>query len=164
MSALAALAAAKAANVTLTLKGDKIVLETTRPPLPRDVVELARASKRDLMRVLACREAAAAALAAEAPQDCGTVRRAYGIRVDLWDIAVAGLRRFLAEGWGDKAALMGWSADELYAVPPLWARVDLTGAALLIGDDHVVAVTDSSIALVTRSGSVLKLYRRGRVA
>ena len=38
-------------------------------------------------------------------------------------------------------------------MPPVWARVDLTGAALLIADRRVVAVTEASIAIETLSGS-----------
>jgi hypothetical protein len=50
----------------------------------------------------------------------------------------------------------------LYALPPVWARVDLCGAALLIGDRKVIAVTADSIAIEARSGSTLKFYRIGR--
>ena len=58
--------------------------------------------------------------------------------------------------------MFGWTADELYRVPPVWARVDLTGAALLIADRRVVAVTETSIAIETLSGSQLKFRRIGR--
>jgi hypothetical protein len=47
-------------------------------------------------------------------------------------------------------------------VPHVWARVDLTGAALMIGDRRVVAVTKSSIVIETLSGSQLKFRRIGR--
>ena len=30
-------------------------------------------------------------------------------------------KRFVADGWGDQAALLGWTSDELYRVPPVWA-------------------------------------------
>jgi hypothetical protein len=59
-------------------------------------------------------------------------------------------------------ALLGWTKDELYRVPPQWSRVDLCGAALLIGDRRVVAGTEASIVIEARSGSRLKFRRLGR--
>jgi hypothetical protein len=151
MSALEALAAAKAAGVKLSLDDDRIILEA--PKLPDDVVELLTAVKSDLLRVLEWREAAKAALKSKPPPD---------VREDHWTQALQGLHRFVIEGWGDRAALLGWTKDELYRVPFLWARVDLCGAALLIGDRRAVAVTMASIAIGARSGSTLKVYRIGR--
>ena len=60
------------------------------------------------------------------------------------------------------AALLGWTAVELYHLPPLWSRIDLTGAALLIGDRRVIAVTEESIVIETPSGASLKFRRLGR--
>ena len=68
---------------------------------------------------------------------------------------------FVGKGRADQAALIGWTAEELYRVPPVWGRVDLTGAALLIGDRRVIAVTEASIAIETLSGSRLKFRRIG---
>ena len=45
MSAIKALAAAKAAGVRLTLDGDGIILEAKTPPLPKDLVTLLKAAK-----------------------------------------------------------------------------------------------------------------------
>jgi hypothetical protein len=162
MSALEVLAAAKEAGVKLTLDGDGIILEAKIPPLPEDLAAMLKAAKPDLMRILEFREAARAALEHAAPEDCGFVRREYGIRVSRWDIALIGLRRFLAQGWGDQAALLGWTKEELYRVPGLWSQVWLTGAGLLIGEAKVVAVTEASIAIETPSGSTLKFRRIGK--
>jgi hypothetical protein len=153
MSAIEALAAAKAAGVRITLDGDGLILETKAPKLPADVVEILKATKPDLLHVLEWREAAKATLAAAAPNDCSEER---------WTNAMRGLHRFVVEGWGDRAALMGWTKDELYRVPPCWRRVDLTGAALLIGQSRVIAVTEASIVIETLSGSRLKFRRIGR--
>jgi hypothetical protein len=162
MSALEAIVAAKAAGVRMTLDGDGIILETETPPLPADVVALLKAVKPDLLKILAWREAAQAALAADAPEDCGTIRLAYGIRRSRWEIAVDGLRRFVAGGWADRAALLGWTKEELYRVPRRWSQIHICGAALLIGDAKVIAVTEDSIAMETCPGSVLRFYRIGR--
>jgi hypothetical protein len=163
MSAIEALAAAKEAGVVLTLDGDGIVLETKTPPLPADIVAMLKAAKPDLMRILEWREAARAALMAHEPEGCGLgPPGAYGVRKPLWEIATGGLRRFLAGGWADQACLMGWSKDELYRVPALWSQIWLTGAALLIGDRKVVAVTADNIVIETRAGSQLKFSRIGR--
>jgi hypothetical protein len=48
---------------------------------------------------------------------------------------VHGLQAFVASGWADQALLLGWTPIELYRVSFVWFRVDLTGAALLIGAD-----------------------------
>ena len=58
--ALEALAAAKSAGVKITLDGDGLILEAD--PLPPDIVALLRTVKPDLLRVLAGREGARAAL------------------------------------------------------------------------------------------------------
>jgi hypothetical protein len=77
-----------------------------------------------------------------------------------WETALLGLRAFLDAGWGDKAEAAGWRHDELYRVPPVWARVDLCGAGLLIGDRTVTEVTSETIALVTASGAVQRFCRK----
>jgi hypothetical protein len=79
-----------------------------------------------------------------------------------WAEAMRGARRFVDEGWSDKAALLGWTAIELFRLPPLWSRVDLAGAALLINDRRVIAVTEASIVIETPSGAQLKFHRLGR--
>jgi hypothetical protein len=152
MSALTALAAAKAAGVKLTLDGDGIILNATVPPLPADLVDILKAVKPDLMRILEWREAARATLAAGPPPDClGRLGPPgdFGVRRLVWDVAIDGLRRFAAAGWADKACLMGWTKEELYRVPPLWARIDLCGAALLIGNRRVIAITSDNIIIET---------------
>ena len=149
--ALKALGAAKSAGVKITLDGDGLILEAD--PLPPDIVALLRTVKPDLLRVLAGREAARSALDATAPPDCLPRR---------WTEAQDGLRRFVNDGWADQGALLGWTAEEFYRVPPVWARVDLAGAALLIGDRRVIAVTESSISIEALSGSRLKFRRIGR--
>ena len=108
--------------------------------------------KPDLLRVLSAREAARAIIdTAKPPPDCSEPR---------WVVARRGLRRFIRDGWGDQATLLGWTVEELYAVPPVWPRVDLCGAALLIADRKVVAVTEATITTVGVTGSYLKFYRR----
>ena len=147
--ALEALAAAKAAGVKLILDGPNIILGAT-PRLPPDVVDLLKAVKPDLLRILAGREAAKAAFDARPPPNCSPQR---------WAETLHGLQHFVRDGWGDQAALIGWTAEELYRVPAVWSRVDLTGAALMIGDRRVIAITETSIATETLSGSRLKFRR-----
>ena len=153
MSALAidALIAAKAAGVTVVLDGDGLILDPAPSPA---LIERLRAVKPDILRILAGREAARAIIeTAEPPPGC---------LPHHWVVARRGLRRFVQDGWGDSAALFGWTLDELYRVPPVWGRYDLTGAALMIGDRRVVAVTEASIVIETRSGAHLKFRRIGR--
>jgi hypothetical protein len=60
--------------------------------------------------LIEAREAAEAALAAGRPADCPESQ---------WQLARRGFERFVAEGRGDRAAKLGWTADELYrpAIP-----------------------------------------------
>ena len=149
--ALRALAAANAAGVAVILDGDGLILEPTPPAA---LIAQIKAVKPDLLRVLAGRVAARAIIdTAEPPPDCSEQR---------WVVARRGLKRFLDEGWGDQAALLGWTVEELYAVPPVWPRVQLCGAALLIADRRVVAVTEATITTVGVTGSHLKFYRAPR--
>jgi hypothetical protein len=85
------------------------------------------------------------------------------IRDAAWEAAIDGLWVFLAAGHGDEAERLGWPKDELFAVPPLWARVDLCGAALLVNDREVVDITSSEIRIKTASGATTAFYRRSRV-
>jgi hypothetical protein len=184
VSAIKALAAAKAAGVRLKLDGDGIVLEVEVPPLPADIVALLKAAKPDLMKILEWREAARAAVHATPPEDCGSARPVLGVsrwttydqhgRETLhaatyhgppesrWEHAMRGLRRFVGEGWGDQACLFGWSKEELYRVPAFWSQIHLTGAALLICDRRVIAVTSDNIVIRTSAGSELRFRRIGR--
>jgi hypothetical protein len=154
MSTFEALAAAKEAGIKLSLENDgRILVETATPPLPADVIAQLRAVRADLLHILEWRDAAQAALLSNRPS---------GAREEAWTVALRGLSRFVSGGWADQAALLGWSKTELYGLPPKWSRVDLCGAALLIGDRRVVAVTEASIVIETRSGSRLKFRRLGR--
>jgi hypothetical protein len=150
--ALKALATAQAAGVTVTLDGDGLILEADPEPSVA-IVSLLKTVKPALLRIFAGRQAAYALLDASPPADCSETR---------WAAAQYGLQHFIGDGWCDQAALMGWTIEELYRAPPVWSRVDLTGAALLIGDRKVIAVTEASIAIETRSGSHLKFRRIGR--
>ena len=154
MTAMNALELARSYGVRFLRKpdGSSVVYQAKAAP-PPDVVAVLAAAKPDFLRVLAGREAARAALNAAAPPDCLPQR---------WVAAQESLRRFVRDGWCDQAALLGWTADELYRVPPLWSRVDLTGAALLVGERRIVALTEASIAIETPSGSRPKFRRIGR--
>jgi hypothetical protein len=154
MTAMNALELARSYGVRFRRKpdGSGVAYQADAAP-PPEVVAILAAAKPDFLRVLAGREAARTAMNATAPDDCPPRR---------WAEAQDGLQRFIRDGWGDQAALLGWTAEELYRVPPVWRRIDLTGAALLIGDARVIAVTENSIAIEMLSGSRLKFRRIGR--
>ena len=141
----------KSAGVKITLDGDGLILEAD--PLPSDIVALLKTVKHDLLRILAGREAARTAMNATAPP---TARR------ERWAEAQDGLQRFIRDGWSDQATLLGWTAEELYRVPPVWAGSISPARRLLIGDRRVIAVTGTSIALEALSGSRFKFRRIGR--
>jgi hypothetical protein len=77
-----------------------------------------------------------------------------------WERAQRGLRAFVAGGHGTEAERLGWPPGELYAVPPLWARVDLCGVGLLLGDSQVVEVSVKRIQIKTTLGSIQSFYRK----
>jgi hypothetical protein len=76
-----------------------------------------------------------------------------------WRTAMKGLEAFLAGGHGDQAERLGWPKDELYRVPPVWARVDLCGAGLLVADSTVVAITSVEIRIKTVGGATQVFHR-----
>ena len=65
----------------------------------------------------------------------------------------------LTEGWADKARACGWSDTELFALPPLWSRLDLTGCAWLLGDKKVIEVSAGAITIETERGARQRLRR-----
>ena len=135
----------------MTLDGDRLLLEA--PDLPDDVVAQLQANKPHLLRILMGREAALAAFSAKPPPGCTE---------DRWAEARRGLQHFVEKGWADQATLLGWTLDELYRMPPVWSRVDLTGAALMIDERKVVAVTGGAIVIESLGGAGLKFRRIGK--
>jgi len=83
-------------------------------------------------------------------------------RVELcrWQQAVADGRRFLST-WGEHAAALGWSDQDLLALHPVapGARYDTMGLVWLLRGRPVVALTASTAAIRTPCGSALA-YRR----
>jgi hypothetical protein len=100
------------------------------------------------------REGANAAVAtaeASAPAD---------VAPTTWREAIDGLWVFVAAGHGAEALRLSWPPNELFAVPPVWSRVDLCGVGLLIGDREVVSVAADKIQIKTASGATQSFYRR----
>ena len=156
MTAAEVLALAKAHGVTIRLDGAELELTADRKP-DSDLLDAIAGCKAEIIAFLhpdAVRrrlEAEAEVLRAPRPPD---VTDAH------WAAALRGLRAFIAAGHGDEAERLGWPRDELYAVPPLWSRVDLCGAALLIGDREVIGITSTEIRIKTASGATLAFYRK----
>jgi hypothetical protein len=69
-----------------------------------------------------------------------------------WRHRVAGVRRFIEEGWHDKAIALGWTLDDLYGVYRPWADTGIQGAAWFIEEDRIMAVTDLSITTCSKRG------------
>jgi hypothetical protein len=185
MSALDVMTAVEMAGVTLALNEDGKLVAEAADKIPPEIVAQLKRFRFDLKRILEHREAARVALAAAAPPDCSYERPVIGIRrwmapdersgemrehaklvhgapVSRWEIAVTGLRRFISEGWGDRAALLGWTAAELYNVPQAAPRGAPVPRDLVIGpkppnvtqrdwDDHVHDVIEQWVAQPFRS-------------
>lgn len=85
-----------------------------------------------------------------------------------WQRAVEDGRRFLVE-WGRRADELGWTADDLFGLPPVpdrlsWnyrrlARLDLVGVVWLLRGRAITAVDADAISIDV-SGAVLRFYRR----
>jgi hypothetical protein len=85
-----------------------------------------------------------------------------------WQQAVEDGRRFLAT-WGEQAAALGWSGEELFGLhePPSnphpsynrLARYDFTGLVWLLNGNPVVALTDNTASIKHRSDSIT-VYRK----
>jgi hypothetical protein len=146
------LACAHGAKLRLNAAGDGLLLETDGDP-PADLVEMLQVAKPELVERLRKRRRLEAVEATRPPD----VSDAH------WRSALRGLAAFVASGHGEKAEALGWTRDELYAVPKLWSQIHLTGVALLIAGNEVIAVTATEIRIKTASGSSLAFYRKPEV-
>ncbi|HZZ21653.1 MAG TPA: hypothetical protein VFE60_03315 [Roseiarcus sp.] len=151
MSVLETIERAEAAGVVVRLDDGEIVAEADT--LPSAIIDELKAIRPGLMRLLKARQASERAMRAERPDDCWMHR---------WSEAQRGLVGFIHDGWGDRAALLGWTIEELYRLPPLWSQIHLTGCAWLVGDKRVVAATEASIVIEASQGSRLRFRRIGR--
>jgi hypothetical protein len=88
------------------------------------------------------------------------VRCPEQVELRRWQQAVDDGGRFLCS-WGEQAAALGWSDDDLFALHPVApdARYDTMGLVWLLRGRPVVALTASTAAIRTPSGSTLT-YRR----
>lgn len=84
-------------------------------------------------------------------------------RVAHWPGMIAGAMAF-ARCWDSHARESGWTELQLYGLHPRapWANLAAMGAAFQIGlaGGSVIAVSAEAIAIVMRTGSRQRLYRR----
>jgi hypothetical protein len=90
------------------------------------------------------------------------------IKAADWRHAVEDGRRFLV-AWGEQAAALGWTATDIFALPPIpenphpsWqrlARVDLLGLVWSLHGRPVTAVTAEAITIEMPAGNLLRFYR-----
>ena len=155
----AVLARLAQSGVSVRWRDGKAVFKAATEP-PADIVALIDARKAEISAFLhpeavQCRlDAEAEVLRAPRPPD---------VSDGHWEVALRGLRSFIELGYGDEALRLGWPPDELYAVPPVWSRVDLCGVGLAIGDRQVVSITPTEIRIKTPSGGTLAFYRKPAV-
>jgi hypothetical protein len=148
-------------GVSVRRRDDKAVFRAAAAP-SSDIIALIEARKADISAFLHP-DAVRRRLEAGAEAEVLRAARPPDVSDAHWEVALRGLRAFLAAGLGAEAEHLGWPKDELYAVPPLWSRVDLCGAALLIGDREVVEITPTRIGIKTTSGSLQGFYRRAEL-
>jgi hypothetical protein len=90
------------------------------------------------------------------------------IDAERWQQCIADTSRFLAS-WGDKAAALGWTAEELFGLHepaakphPAYSRLsryDCTGLLWLLQGRRVIALTANAAVIGTPSGGTLT-YRK----
>jgi hypothetical protein len=84
-----------------------------------------------------------------------------GVYNQRWVQAINDAERFLAT-WGEQAAALGWTADELFGLDPVapLQRYDAMGLVWLLQGCPVVALTDLTAAIRMRAGHQLTFYRK----
>ena len=95
------------------------------------------------------------------------------VEAKRWRQAVEDARRFVAE-WGEQAAALGWTANDLFGLAPIPAapkpsferlsRYDLTGLVWLLSGRRVIAMTDSTAGIETVRGGTLTYRRHNKPA
>jgi hypothetical protein len=95
-------------------------------------------------------------------------RRPEYVEPERWQQCLIDAQRFLAS-WGDKAAALGWTADELFGLhePPArphpsysrLSRYDCTGLLWLLQGRRVVALTADTSAIECGNGNIVT-YRK----
>src|SRR6516165_7878680 len=106
MSVLETIARAEKAGVVVRLDNGEIVAEADT--LPSAIIAELKAIRPGPMRLFNAGQAAERAMRAERPDDCWMHR---------WSEAQRGLIGFIHDGWGDRAALLGWTPEELFRLP-----------------------------------------------
>jgi hypothetical protein len=117
-----------------------------------------------------------AGLAALPPRDCifaealaAVARRCPAhIEIDDWHRAVEDGRRFLTK-WGADAERYGWTAEDIFGLPPIpekpapnyrrLSRYDLTGLVWLLRGRRIVSISATEAVMATPSGGQLTFYR-----
>ena len=89
------------------------------------------------------------------------------VEAKRWRQAVEDARRSVAE-WGEQAAALGWTADDLFGLAPIpdrpkarferLSRYDLSGLVWLLRGRRVIALTEITAVIETASGTLA--YRR----
>jgi hypothetical protein len=95
------------------------------------------------------------------------------VPVARWQAAVEDSRRFLAS-WGEQAEALGWTAKDLFGLhrPPdrprpnynRLSRYDETGLIWLLGGRQVVALTATTAAVASLTGSITTYRRHNKPA
>ena len=84
-----------------------------------------------------------------------------GLSPDRWTVILGGVESF-SRDWAVEAMSLGWSLEDLFALREPFANVSLQGAAWLVGDSTVTAVTAAAVTLRTDGGATQRIYRKPR--
>jgi hypothetical protein len=86
-----------------------------------------------------------------------------------WSRALDDCRTFMAR-WGDQAAALGWTVEDLFGLAEVperphatfsrLSRVDQAGLLWLLRGNEVVALTATSATIRGKRGSLLTFYKR----
>jgi hypothetical protein len=150
-AALLALKAAHAAGIRIDVDGDNLTLDADAEP-PAEILARLKAHKRGVIDLLLLRSAKPepawlTALLARPRPTSDTPSR--------WRRRCDGLRRFVNAGWDKRAADLGWSWEDLFAI----GTGKVHGAAWFLEDDRVLFLTDNQIMACSETGFAQPIYR-----
>jgi hypothetical protein len=85
------------------------------------------------------------------------------VEPDRWRAARHDARRFL-ETWGDQAAALGWTADDLFGLHPEapMRRCDAIGLVWLLQGRPVLVLTEDAATIGASGGTRLRFPRMGQ--
>jgi hypothetical protein len=78
------------------------------------------------------------------------------VPVERWRTLIVDIGRFFDGGWGEKAAALGWEPIDLFGCDrdrPYARRIDQAGLLWLLNGNRLVALSENTATIETRTGA-----------